>query len=145
MITRQLTAQEIPLTFEGGQMFLEEAGWPKFNPGAFRRYWAVLIAANLGEITAVLDDGKIVAALGAAFIEDPFTGEQTAMEQFFWTHPDHRKSGLGLDLWVNFENRAKERGAKQIAMVHLASLNLQKVFERRGYRLVEQTFRKEIL
>lgn len=126
-------------------MFLEEAGFSKFNPEAFARNWRVLIAADLGEITAVLDNGKIVAALGAAFLEDPFTGEMTAFEHFFWTHPDYRKSGLGLDLWVNFETRAKERGAKQIAMVHLSSLNLQKVFERRGYKLVEQTFRKEVV
>lgn len=144
MITKWLTAQEVPLTFEGGRMFLEEAGWPKFNPDAFRRYWSVLIGAGIGEITAMLDDGKIVAALGAAFIEDPFTGEQTAMEQFFWTHPDHRKSGLGLQLWESFEVRAKERGCKQVVMVHLSSLNLQKVFEHRGYKIVEQTFRKKL-
>ena len=144
MITRLLTAQEIPLTFDGGKAFLEEAGWKAFNPGAFQRYWIAVLGEGVGEINAVLDNGKVVAALGCAFIEDPFTGGQTALEMFWWVHPDHRNSRIGLDLWRTFEKRAKDKGCKQIAMVHLASLNLQHIFERRGYKLVEQTFRKEI-
>ncbi len=131
--------------FEGGKLFLEEAKFPwPFDPKEFGQSWRVLIAADLGEVLAVIENGKILGALGAAYLNDPFMGIMTAFEHFWWVHPEHRNSRIGLDLWHTFEKRAKEKGAKQIVMVHLESMNLQHIFERRGYKLTEQTFRKEI-
>lgn len=145
MKLKQLTVREVPLMYEGGQLFLEEAKFPEpFNSEAFGRNWRTLIAANLGEVWAFIENEKIVGAIGMAFLEDPFMGTATAFEHFWWVHPDQRKSRVGLDLWHKFEERAKERGCKRMVMVHLASLNLQHVFERRGYRLADQTFWKEI-
>lgn len=142
---KQLTAQEVPLMYPGGRMFLEEAKFPApFSEESFGRTWRTLIVASLGEVWASMEDGKIVGAIGMAFLEDTFTGVPTAFEQFWWVHPDHRQSRLGLELWHKFEERARERGSKRMVMVHLASLNLQRMFEKRGYRLAEQTFWKEI-
>ncbi len=142
---KQLTVREIPLMYEGGRLFLEEAKFPApFSEKSFGAHWRLLISAELGEVWAELVDGKIVGAIGMAFLEDTFTNVPTAFEQFWWVHPDHRNSRLGLELWHKFEERARERGAKRLVMVHLASLNLQSVFERRGYSLTEQTFWKAI-
>jgi len=142
---KQLTVNEIPLMYEGGRLFLEEAKFPApFSEKSFRSHWRVLISADLGEVWAEFENGKIVGAIGMAFLEDTFTNVPTAFEQFWWVHPDHRNSRLGLELWHKFEERARERGAKRLVMVHLASLNLQGMFERRGYSLIEQTFAKEL-
>lgn len=131
--------------YEGGRLFLEEAKFPSpFNEKIFGQNWRLLIAADLGEVWAFMEGEKIAGAIGMAFLADPFMGTMTAFEHFWWVHPDHRKSLIGFDLWLKLEERAKERGAKRIAMVHLVSLNLQHIFEKRGYKLAEQTFWKEI-
>lgn len=145
MITRDLKSHEVHLMDEGGRLFLEEAKFPSpFSPKAFGSYWRMMLAADLGEVIVTMDEGRIIGAIGFSVTDCPFTGDQVALEQFWWVHANYRKSQVGLDLWLKFEERAKARKAKRIAMVHLASLNLQHVFVKRGYKLAEQTFWKEI-
>lgn len=141
MTLRQLTANEIPLMYEGGKTFLEEAKFPApFNPDAFRRQCAELLEWKLGEVWAAFEGETILGAIGFAYSKCPFTGDATALEQFWFVIPAYRKSSVGLQLWEKFEERARDKGAKRIAMVHLASLDLQGLYEARGYKLVEQTF-----
>ena len=148
MIFRNLTANEIPLCYEGGKLFLEEAKFPEpFNQEAFQEFWRAAYLMGMGEILAVLDDEqnqRVIGALGYALSKCPFTGTLTALEQFWWVCPQHRKNGVARHLVENFERIAKEQGAKRLAMVHLAGWTLSKVFEARGYKLCEQTFWKEI-
>lgn len=150
MIKKLLTIDELPMTYGPGKSFLEEAGYPApFNSDAFFNFWSAMITANRSEIWAAiegtpLNPSRIVGAIAYSFMTCPLTGDFTALEQFFWVDREYRRKGLGLELWDDFEKRAKQRGAKRIMMVHLASLNLQAAYERRGYRLLEQAFWKNI-
>jgi GNAT superfamily N-acetyltransferase len=142
-----LHSTNIPLLFPIGHAFSEEAGRADFNEAAFTDTWGNLLKLGLGEIYVASDrDGVVVAALGAAFLQDPFSGQQTATEAFWYVLPEHRKSGVGLLLLDLFEDMAEEKGCEQILMVHFANLGagLQKLYESRGYSLLEQTFRKKI-
>lgn len=133
-----------------GKSFLEEAKFPRpFNPEAFFTFWSTMMALNRSEIFAAIDgeplNPRIVGVIGYSFLDCPLMGDFTALEQCFWVEAAYRKQGLGLMLWDEFEKRAKKRGATRIMMGHLAGLNLQAAYEKRGYRLLEQTFWKEIV
>jgi len=147
MITR-LTEKTLSQIDEIGKSFAEEAsypgGWSWFS---FSKMWVPLLVSQLGTIFVVEDAGKLVGALGAIFIPDPYSGQLTAMEQFWYVLPSHRKTRAGMDLFQAFQEEAKKRQVKKLVMVHLASLtpeSLQKFYEANGFRLAEQTFWKEL-
>lgn len=150
MQIRRLTIDELPLTYSIGRAFAKEANFPgRFNSEAFARHWKPLMKAGIGEIMATIADesdvaSELIGVMGYAFAECPFSGAITALESFWWVHPDHRKGRVGALMWEAFEARAKERDAARICMIHLAGLDLSKVYEARGYKLCEQTFWKEI-
>lgn len=142
-----LSTTDLSLVFPIGHAFSAEAGRPPFNEEAFASAWRPLLSLGLGEIYAVRQDTKtLTAVLGAAFIQDPFSGVLSAVESFWYVLPEFRKTGAGLVLLDHFESDAKRRECKQILMVHFAHMGagLQKLYESRGYVLTEQTFRKEI-
>lgn len=142
---RRLSIDEIDKTFEGGRRFLEEAKFPApFSPEAFKEFWEFLMQHDLGEIWAAFDGDTVLGAIGFCMHKCPFTGVKGALETFWFVHPEYRGGAVGMQLLGKFEDRAQIKGAKRLAMVHLASLNLQKVFESRGYVLADQTFWKEI-
>jgi GNAT superfamily N-acetyltransferase len=141
-----LFSSEIPLLFPIGHAFSKEASRAAFNEVAFQKYWGGLLDLSLGEIYVVRKDSKtVVAALGVVFTPDMFSGVLTAAEVFWYVLPEFRKGGAGLVLLDHFEKSARERKCQEILMVHFAHLGagLQKLYESRGYTLLEQTFRKE--
>jgi GNAT superfamily N-acetyltransferase len=144
----KLRSDEVKLLFPIGHAFTAEASRAAFNEEVFEGTWSNLIKLGLGEIYVASDDkGAVVAVLGAAFLRDPFSGQLTATEAFWYVVSEHRKSGVGLRLLDVFEDRAKELKCEQILMVHFVHVGgevLQKLYERRGYALLEQTFRKKI-
>lgn len=141
-----LNTKELPLLFPIGHAFTAEAGRPPFSEETFAASWTELLKWRLGELYVAEENDRIVATLGATFAPDPFTGILTALECFWYVLPEFRKTGVGLTLLDCFEQRAQMRGCKQILMVHFAHMgaSLQKLYEGRGYSLLEQTFRKEI-
>ena len=93
------------------------------------------------------ESGRITAALGAAYVPDGFSGQPVALEQFWYVLPEFRKTRAGLNVFFAFENTARFRQVKRIVMVHLAALapeKMQAFYESQGYRMVEQTFWKEL-
>ena len=143
----ELTSETIGDMEVIGEAFTTEANYPKFNLDRFTGFWTQVIDAKIGKVFAVREDGKLVAALGMATTFDPNSGQLMALEQFWYVMPSHRKTRAGLELFRAFEKAGKEAGAKRLVMVHLANLtpeSLQKFYEREGFRLVEQTFWKEL-
>lgn len=131
-----------------GLAFAAEANYPGgWSLNSFSSYWSLLLSGGLGKIFVLEQGGKLVAALGAAFLNDPYSGEFTASEQFWYVLPSHRNTRAGMELFQAFQQEAVKRQAKKIVMVHLAELtpeSLQKFYEREGFRLAEQTFWKEL-
>jgi GNAT superfamily N-acetyltransferase len=146
-----LLFEQLPFLFPIGHAFTDEVGRADFNEGAFLGSWSPLMESGVGEIHAIWSSGpvtrdqKIIAVLGAAFSPDMFSGRMTATELFWYVLPEFRKTGAGLMLLDHFEERAEARGCSEILMVHFAHMgaSLQKLYESRGFSLLEQTFRKE--
>jgi GNAT superfamily N-acetyltransferase len=148
----ELNLDNLALTFPIGHAFSAEAGRKPFDEKIFGAMWDTLLSNQLGKIYALVEwneeTGYFVAAalLGATFLPDPFSGELTAAEHFWYVLPEHRKSGIGLQLLEKFEADAKELGCTQVVMVHFMHMGqgLAKLYEARGYKALEQTFKKEI-
>lgn len=143
----ELTVETVDDMLPIGEAFTTECNYPPFNMECFGNFWRAVIGQNVGKIFAVRENGQLVAALGMATTIDPNSGMLMALEQFWYVMPTHRKTHVGLDLFAAFEKEGERCGAKRLVMVHLANLtpeSLQKFYERKGYRLVEQTFWKEL-
>lgn len=140
-----LQRNQLPFLTPIGLAFTKEVGRAAFDVVTFEAYWKSLLESGLGEIYAIWENSRVVATLGASFSPDMFSGRPTASELFWYVLPEFRKTGAGLMLLDHFEERAKERGCEEIVMVHFAHLGsgLQRLYESRGYSLLEQTFRKE--
>jgi len=146
MNVTSLTSKNLPLLFPIGHAFTKEVGRAAFNEKSFTFYWTPLLDHGLGEVYVVRRDPKtVVAVLGATFTPDMFSGVLTAAETFWYVLPEFRKTGAGITLLDRFEQEAKHRGCQEILMVHFAHMGagLQRLYESRGYSLLEQTFRKE--
>lgn len=133
---------------EIGKSFAEEAQYPGgWSYPAFSKTWNLFLDAELGKIFVARENDGVVGALGAVFVPDPYSGQVTAVEQFWFVLPSHRKTRVGMELFQAFREEAQKRQAKKMVMVHLAALtpeSLQKFYEKEGFRLAEQIFWKEI-
>jgi GNAT superfamily N-acetyltransferase len=142
----ELDLDTLPQIIPIGEAFAKEANYPGgWSWPDFARMWVSLLNGGLGKIFVSTDGGQLGGALGAVFTPDPYSGQMTAVEQFWYVLPEHRKTRAGMELFQAFQVEAKKRQARKIVMVHLASLtpeSLQKFYEKEGFRLAEQTFWK---
>lgn len=86
---------------------------------------------------------KIIGMLVGAAYPNFFSGDMQAQEMLWFIDNAHRRSGLGKELLKNFEAWALSKGAKEIAMVALRSLNSDKVaqiYKSLGYKEIERSF-----
>lgn len=99
-----------------------------------------------GFVLARVEDGVLHGALGAVIYPDFATGELTAVELFFFVLAAYRGT-LGLRLMDVFEKESKRRGARRLFLMHLlteGSCNLERVYRKKGYKLVEHIYAKEL-
>jgi len=132
---------------EGGKRFFEEGKLPgKFNSEHFTTCWVDYITSGTGEAFGMFDEstGELEGALGAIFYTDPLTGDKVATEMFWFVFPEHR--GDGLKLLNHYLERAQERDCARCYMIHLEGLHpdaLKRVYEHKGFRLIETGYMKE--
>jgi GNAT superfamily N-acetyltransferase len=142
---RHLRKDELPRMHDIGREFFVAAKRPgTWCPAAFDRLWGSLLDAGVGIFLVAEKDAEIVGLFGGIICEDAFNGEPTATE-FFWYATPSARGSVGIRLLDAFEREAAERGATRIMMTHLNHLGsetLQKLYERRGYRSIEQTYEK---
>lgn len=146
---RELQAEEVESITHMGQEFFTEAKLPGgFKKDVFCKTWSNLISLGMGIILAAYKgNNQTVGALGAVIVPDLNDGDLVAQEAFWFMSAESRGSFAGARLLRAFEEIAKERGAKRLIMVHLLSLNadkLGKFYERMGYRATEVNFVKVI-
>jgi len=144
----ELDLDTLPQIIPIGEAFAKEANYPGgWDWMAFAGMWAGLVTSDVGRIFISTDEGRLAGALGAVFMPDPYSGQMTAVEQFWYVLPAFRKTRVGMDLFLAFQQEAQKRQAKKMVMVHLAALtpeSLQKFYEKEGFKLAEQTFWKEL-
>jgi hypothetical protein len=139
VIDRAITA-DIPAVAALGGPFFAEASVPgEFNEDSFVTAWVNLMDSGIGAIHVVRREGRITAAIGGVCIVDFNTGDPVAMEMF-WFADQSERSIENLRLLQRFEEWGRSCGAKRACMVHLKSINadrLKRFYERRGYTPLE--------
>jgi hypothetical protein len=138
---------DVPRMVPLAQLFFDEGAIPgKLSPEHFVANLTMLLEQGLGLYILAEENGEVVGGIGGVITPDLLTGDVTANEIFWFCHPEHR--GCGLRLLNLFEEESTRRGAVRVHMVHLinyCSDRLDRLFERRGYRLVEKAFTLELL
>jgi len=143
---RPMTIAELPKLIPGAHSFFEEAKLPgEFDARNCVATWTGLLTSGIGILGWESDaQGTALGAVGGVIFPDMFTGELRAMEAFWYVLPQHR--GLGLKLFRWFERQAVARNARRIIMVHMESLNPDKLavfYQRSGYVPLERSYIKE--
>lgn len=113
-------------------------------PYATGRYLA-LVASGIMSIFALKHDDIIVGGLAGLIFPDMNSGLKTAVECFWFVNPGDR--GKGMLLLNAFEGWAKQNQCKKAAIIHLEDSfadSLKRIYNRRGYTLVEAHYMKEI-
>ena len=128
--------------------FFSECQLPgSFKIEAFLHNWRMLLKNNMGAMWKLVNDGKMVGAMGGLLAPDMNDGEIVATEAFWYVMPEFRHSTGGLKMLVYFEKWAKEMGAKRIVMGHLLTNlpnALPEYYKRRGYSPTEIFYVKQV-
>ena len=145
-MVRALTVSELTEVSLLGPAFFSEGKLPgRFVPEVFAAKWGLLIGQGIGFILGLFREDRLVGAFGGIISEDLNDGDPVANECFWFVKPEAR--GRGFELLLAYEEEARKRGAVRCSMIHLLSLQPEKLgelYERRGYRAVETSYFKEL-
>lgn len=105
-----------------------------------------LIGLDIAVMLMLLgENNELQGGLGALKVPDLHCGIMTGIETFWFVAPEFR--GKGITLFNAFEHWAVvESGCKRTAMIHLEDSYpkvLKKLYERRGYYLMESHYVKD--
>lgn len=92
------------------------------------------------------DAGAIRGGLGYIVSEDLHSPTKIAVETFWFVPPECR--GEGVKLVVAFEEMARLNGCAKAAMIHMEDSypkELELLYRRRKYKLIERHYVREIL
>lgn len=107
--------------------------------------WFNLISSGAGKIFGLWDKDKIIGGIGLILFPALEDGVMTTTEAFWFV--DEKSRGGGMKLFLKAEKWAKESGSKRMNMIHLTNSmpeKLKSLYERRGYKMIEATYQKEI-
>ena len=126
-----------------GKRFFDASGY-----GAVCTYRPEDVAKTLLRCQIVLVDDQH-RAMAAAGLFPAFMDSQTLMAQelFWWVSPEHRGTGVAIELLEAMENAAKQLGARAMLMLCIDRLDGNKVagiYKRRGYRAAERLFMRKL-
>lgn len=120
----------------------------KFEIDKFVTFWKNMIESGMGTIIAAFDEGEPIGAIGGLAYPDPYSGEMTVQEFFWFVRPEHR-GPAGLRLYFALEKWAKEeKGATVIRMAHLTDSmpeKLTRVYTRLGFEHAETVYSKDLV
>lgn len=145
-MVRQVTVQELAEVSILGPAFFSEGKLPgQFIQSVFISKWTLIIQNGMGFILGLFRDNRIIGAFGAVVAEDLNDAALVANECFWFVNQEAR--GRGFELLIAYEEEARKRGVVRCSMIHLVSLQpdkLGELYERRGYRAVETSYFKEL-
>lgn len=132
-----------------GKQFAKESG------NGFLGWNSTKVKASLEDVIAredfgafVLCKGENVVGMFICFATPCFFSDKIqAVEIAWYVEPEHRGSRKAVEMLNWFEEWGKHMGAVCVNMVNLDMLNPEKVakmYKKRGYRIAENTFVKEL-
>lgn len=92
-------------------------------------------------------DGKPIGCIAGQVAPIPFLNRKVASECMWWVHPDYRGTQAGVELLTAFEYWAGLQGADFMQMMCMPDRTgrlLDRFYTKRGYRLTELTYTKEL-
>lgn len=101
----------------------------------------VFISSDGNDKLLILYDD--IGMLAGIVTEFPFGKNRVATDVAWWVEPDERGKKAGKELLEAFEFWAKKVGCSMVTMVCLDD-QLGKYYEKKGYRLFERAYMKEI-
>jgi GNAT superfamily N-acetyltransferase len=100
----------------------------------------------LSGLFMAMDDEGNIAGLLAGVLSQNVVG-MAAQELMWYVVPEHRKSGVGIELIAMYEEWAKTQGVKLCSMSHYQNDTgdtLSKIFDKKGFKPIEHTYVKEL-
>jgi GNAT superfamily N-acetyltransferase len=92
------------------------------------------------KLALICEDKGMLLALTMPFL---WGTKRTATEMAWWVEPEYRKSGLGTELIDFFNTWAVGKGCSAITLTSLDG-KMNKLYDKLGFKLCEQTYIKEI-
>jgi len=125
------------------KQFENESKFVKVDVYYTAKQYADYIRDGKAKLFVYDEDGKIIGSFGFMLGRDQHCGASTAYEAFWYVDPEKR--GCGLKLLLHAEKWASEN-VERMLIIHMVDSQpeaLKKIYERRGFVLVEQSFLKE--
>lgn len=125
----QTAYQRVPYSESGA------AGWFKMM-----RDHGLLFVAQAGS-----DVIGVIGGISSPFIVNPAHG--VGMEMLMWVEPEHRSSGVAMQMMDAVEDAARDLGLTYWSMMSLEAVQPEAaaaLYNKRGYKLAEHTFVKEL-
>lgn len=148
MYLKQLKPEDLNLIVDGAREFAAEAELPGFNDAVFVDTFSSLLRVNVAHVIAAFsDDGIAQGAIGFSVYANPFSGEKSATEMFWFVRKPYRGGTLAIRLFKEFERLAANMGCKALSMVYLYKLQsdrLQIIYKKLGYSPVEACYTKRL-
>lgn len=145
---RPLQDQELTGCYSLGDSFFEEGSLPgSIDRVVCLENWQKVISNGMGVILGGFDGDELCGIISGLIYPDFNDGILIASEMFWYVRPDKRSTGVGMELFRNFESWGKDNGAKRILMVHLKDLmdeRLKRLYLSMGYRELETHYVKEV-
>jgi len=141
---RQAVPEDVPRLVEMGRRFVRETEYADkvgVSPEHMQKFGTDLLANPAAAILVCDADGELRGMLALLIYPHPFSGESTAVELFWWVEPEHR--GTGRELLQAGEQWARERGAKRMQVI-APNERVAKLYRRKGYGHVEDTYQREL-
>jgi len=145
-IIREAKPEEACAVAEFMTKFEAETAHVKVDARHAGEIYESMIRRGAGCMFILLSDGgDMIGGLGCIKAPDLHYDRIIAVETYWYVMPEYR--GVGMLLMEHFEKWAKANGCDAVAFVHLSDSMpeiLEKVYEKRGYTLIEKHFLKEI-
>lgn len=144
MEVRRAQRKDIPRLIQlGGEFALKSQPIHGFNISDIEIIHFVneIVDHSLG-IVLVLEENGIVQGVIAGVIQKIFFSQDIALQELVW----YVKEGFrGITLFSAFEQEAKQKGCHHIIVGNKpAYCDLQKFYERQGYRMLENQYVKSL-
>lgn len=100
-----------------------------------------------GVIICYIVNGQVVGMIGGITTLTTMSLEKIGAELLWFIHPDYRKSREPLKLITAFEYWCWSKGCAAVTLSNMVNDSYErvgKVYERKGYRLVEQSYMKSL-
>lgn len=140
---RIATYEDLPIVSRMAESFISNSPYRgHFDMGMVDGVLSKLITAEDPRDGVVLlhGDQGMLAGMASPFIYGP---HYMATELGWWVEPEARKTGIGKELILAFEEWARRVGCTLITMISLDD-RVSEYYEKNNYQLTERAYMKEL-